>query len=80
MLLIARLFSWWILKSNGCLRDFINRIKASQKADGQNRIFIHGEKDFEKYDEYKKNGIPLQVKVYQTLKEIGEQRKVDFNL
>ena len=65
---------------NSSMDDFIDRIKASQKADGQNRIFIHGEKEFEKYDDYKQNGIPLQEKVYQTLKDIGEQRKVDFNL
>jgi L-2-hydroxycarboxylate dehydrogenase (NAD+) len=60
--------------------DFIDRIKESQKADGQNRIFIHGEKEFENYDQHKQSGIPLQDKVYQTLKAIGEQRKVDFNI
>lgn len=60
--------------------DFIDRIKGSQKADGQSRIFIHGEKEFEKYDLYKKQGVPLQEKVYQTLKQISDQRKVDFIL
>ena len=28
--------------------DFIDRLKGSQKADGQERIYIHGEKEFEK--------------------------------
>jgi L-2-hydroxycarboxylate dehydrogenase (NAD+) len=60
--------------------DFIDRIKGSQKASGQNRIYIHGEKEYEKYDSYKKHGVPLQEKVYDTLKQISNQRKVDFIL
>lgn len=60
--------------------DFIDRLKNSAKADGEERIYIHGEKEYEKQDEYKKNGIPLQEKVYATLKEIAGQRSVDFDL
>ncbi len=60
--------------------DFIDRLKNSAKADGQDRIYIHGEKEYEKYEQYKKEGVPLQDKVYATLKAIGEEQNVPFDL
>jgi L-2-hydroxycarboxylate dehydrogenase (NAD+) len=62
------------------LDDLIDRLKSSAKAENQNRIYIHGEKEYELYEKYKKEGVPLQEKVYATLKQIGEQRGVAFNL
>jgi len=60
--------------------DFIDRLKNLQKADGQNRVFIHGEKEYEKYEQYKKEGMPLQDKVCASLKAIGEERGISFKL
>ena len=60
--------------------DFIDRLKGSAKADGANRIYIHGEKEYELFDKHTKEGVPLDDKTYQTLKAIGEERKVAFEL
>ena len=60
--------------------DLIDRLKNSAKAEGQNRIYIHGEKEYERYEKHKKEGVPLQEKVYANLKEIGEERNVPFDL
>ena len=58
----------------------IQTLKNSQKAKGQKRIYIHGEKEFENWKEYKKSGIPLERKVVNALKQIGQELKVPYNL
>ncbi len=58
----------------------IHAVKESAKADGQNRIFIHGEKEFELEDEYKKKGIPLYYKVWENLENLADQVGVEFPL
>ena len=60
--------------------DFIDRLKSSQKADGEERIFIHGEKEYERFEKHKKEGVPLQEKVYAALQAIGKDRGVEFDL
>lgn len=60
--------------------DFIDRLKKSAKAQGQQRIFIHGEKEYELYEKHKKEGVPLQEKVHDTLRAIGAERNVAFTL
>ncbi len=60
--------------------DFIDRLKESSKAEGASRIFIHGEKEYELFEKHKKEGVPLQEKVYEILKGIGSQRSVAFEL
>ncbi len=60
--------------------DLIDRLKNSAKAEGQNRIYIHGEKEYERYEKHKKEGVPLQEKVYEILKEIGQERDVPFDI
>lgn len=60
--------------------DLLDRIKKSAKAEGENRIYIHGEKEYEKVEKYQKEGIPLQEKVYETLQNIAKERKLDFSL
>ncbi len=42
--------------------DLIRRLKNSAKAEGQKRIFIHGEKEFECEERYRREGIPLYHK------------------
>ncbi len=58
----------------------IQTVKESAKADGQNRIFIHGEKEFELEHEYKKKGIPLYYKVWENLKNLADEVGVEFTL
>lgn len=58
--------------------DMIRRLKNSAKAEGQERIYIHGEKEFELEEKYRKEGIPLYHKVYEDLQDIAEAVGVDF--
>jgi L-2-hydroxycarboxylate dehydrogenase (NAD+) len=60
--------------------DMIRKLKESPKAEGENRIFIHGEKEYEMEDKRKSEGIPLHPKVADNLKEIGEELGVEYNL
>lgn len=62
------------------LDDLIDHLKNSAKAENQNRIYIHGEKEYELFDKHKKEGVPLEEKVYSTLKSIGDECKVPFEL
>jgi LDH2 family malate/lactate/ureidoglycolate dehydrogenase len=58
--------------------ELITRIKKAPKAEGAERIYIHGEKEFEKQVEREAHGIPLHSKVLDTLKGIGAALKVPF--
>ncbi len=58
----------------------IRRLKNSAKAEGQDRIFIHGEKEFELEEKYRKEGIPLYYKVYEDLKAIADEVGVTFDI
>jgi LDH2 family malate/lactate/ureidoglycolate dehydrogenase len=60
--------------------DLIRRLKNSPKAEGQDRIYVHGEKEFELEEKYRKEGIPLYYKVYDDLKAIGGEVGVPFKL
>ncbi len=60
--------------------DLIRRLKNSAKAEGQERIFIHGEKEFELEEKFRKEGIPLYFKVYEDLQAIAGEVGVQFNL
>jgi LDH2 family malate/lactate/ureidoglycolate dehydrogenase len=58
----------------------IQTLKDSQKAKGEKRVFIHGEKEFEKWEEYKKKGVPLQEKVVASLKQMAQETGVRYDL
>jgi L-2-hydroxycarboxylate dehydrogenase (NAD+) len=60
--------------------DLIRRLKNSAKAERQKRIFIHGEKEFELEEKYRKEGIPLYFKVYEDLKSIASEVGETFDL
>ena len=47
--------------------DMINRLKNAEKAEGQSRIFVHGEKEFEEYEKRLKNGIPIDERTAEIL-------------
>ncbi len=59
--------------------ELITRIKNSPKAQGADRIYIHGEKEFEKQAEREANGIPLHEKVVATLRQIAVELNVPFS-
>ena len=60
--------------------DLIRRLKNSAKAEGQTRIFVHGEKEFELEEKHRQEGIPLYFKVYDDLKAIAAEVGVKFDL
>jgi len=60
--------------------DVIRRLRNSAKAEGEDRIYVHGEKEYELEEKYRREGIPLYHKVYDDLKAIGDEVGVAFNL
>jgi len=48
-------------------------LKTSPKADGQARIYVHGEKSFERTERHRREGIPLGPKVVENLRKIGAE-------
>jgi len=51
---------------------YINMLKNSEKAAGSDRIFIHGEKEFEIYERQKEE-VRIYYKVVEELRKIGEE-------
>jgi LDH2 family malate/lactate/ureidoglycolate dehydrogenase len=58
----------------------ISQIKDSPKALGKDRIFIHGEKEFEAAESRLKNGVPLMEEVVESLKKDGSELGVRFDI
>ncbi len=54
------------------LSAFLQEIRDSQKAEGETRIYIHGEKEYEHHAEVLKNGIPVNEKTYAEMIRIGQ--------
>jgi LDH2 family malate/lactate/ureidoglycolate dehydrogenase len=53
--------------------DLIRRLKEAPKAEGAERIYIHGEKEFEAAELMTRQGIPLNPKVAEELRAIANQ-------
>ena len=62
------------------LDALIHTLKEAPKAVDQERIYIHGEKEFELFERNSQEGVPLLVEVVKGLKEAGEQVGVPFDL
>ena len=60
--------------------DLIRRLKISPKAEGQERIYIHGEKEFDLEQKYRQEGIPLHFKVFEDLRAIAGEVGLEFPL
>lgn len=54
------------------LSKFLQEIRDSDKADGHDRIYIHGEKEFEARARVLAEGVPVQEKTYNEMKMIAE--------
>ena len=55
------------------LDSLIDQLKDSRKALDQERVFIHGEKEFAKTAIFQKYGIPLAENVFNNLCEIAQE-------
>ncbi len=53
-------------------------LKNSPKAEGQARIYVHGEKSFARMERFRKEGIPMEAKVVESLKKIGSELGVSW--
>ncbi len=62
------------------LDALIRLMKDAPKATGQDRIYIHGEKEFELAEKYEIDGVPLIEEVVKSLKEAGHGIGVEFDL
>lgn len=60
--------------------DLQRQLKNTPKAEGQDRIYIHGEKEYEKTELYTREGIPLNPKVAADLKAIAREIGVEYDL
>lgn len=53
-------------------------LKDSPRAAGENRIYVHGEKSFARMEKYRREGIPLQPKVVEEMKKIGNELGISW--
>lgn len=60
--------------------DLQRRLKGSPKAEGQNRIYIHGEKEFENAERNLKEGLAVNPKVVADLRALAAELSVKFDL
>jgi L-2-hydroxycarboxylate dehydrogenase (NAD+) len=60
--------------------NYIRTLKETPKLPGQERIYIHGEKEFSRAEKYQASGIPLLVEIVDALIEAGKTAGVPFDL
>jgi LDH2 family malate/lactate/ureidoglycolate dehydrogenase len=60
--------------------DIVRRLKSSPKAGSQDRIYIHGEKEYEMEEECQVKGVILHSKVVADLKAIADEVGVVYDL
>ncbi len=58
----------------------IRQLKEAPKAVGHDRIYIHGEKEFERTERSQREGVPLLPKVVRSLIEDGREAGIPFDL
>jgi L-2-hydroxycarboxylate dehydrogenase (NAD+) len=60
--------------------DLQRRLKDTPKAEGEARIYVHGEKEYEEAERRSREGIPLNPKVAADLRAVGEELGVAYDL
>jgi L-2-hydroxycarboxylate dehydrogenase (NAD+) len=63
----------------GTMDNLQRRLKNAPRAEGHDRIYIHGEKEFEEAERRSREGIPLDPQVLKELGQIAEEFDVEFN-
>ncbi|GAB4364846.1 MAG: Ldh family oxidoreductase [Calditrichia bacterium] len=56
--------------------NFIDILQNSEKAEGETKIWVHGEKEYLKHDEREQKGIALDAKTVESLTKISEEYQV----
>ena len=62
------------------LSQYLQEIRESRKAEGQDRIYIHGEKELESETRVKREGIPVNEKTLREIREIASRAGADLSL
>jgi L-2-hydroxycarboxylate dehydrogenase (NAD+) len=60
--------------------QLIRQLKGSPRAEGQDRVFIPGEKEFECADLYMREGVPVYEEIVALLQQTGRENGVAFDL
>lgn len=60
--------------------DIIRRLKGSAKAEGAERIYIHGEKEFEEEERRRQAGILLHPRTVAMMQQIARELGVEYDL
>ena len=60
--------------------DLQQRLKSAPKVEGQERIYIAGEKEYEATERHLRDGIPLDPKLAADLKAIAKELEVEYDL
>ncbi len=58
----------------------LRTFKNSQKAPGQDRIYVAGEIEYEKTQEARRNGVPVHVKIWDELEKLSGELGIPFDL
>lgn len=58
--------------------QYLDEVRNSDKAYGQERIYIHGEKEYEIHEDRVKNGVPILPKTLEEMKKLAEQLDIEF--
>ncbi|MBI5034235.1 MAG: Ldh family oxidoreductase [Chloroflexi bacterium] len=83
---IGHFFGAWRIDSfrppeefKAAMDDLQTLIKSAPKADGHDRIYIHGEKEFEATEINQREGIPLNRKVMDELHAVAQQLQIEMD-
>jgi L-2-hydroxycarboxylate dehydrogenase (NAD+) len=60
--------------------DMIRQLKGAEKAEGQSRIFVHGEKEYEEHDRRSVSGIPIDNKTLESLLGFSKEFSIDLKI
>lgn len=60
--------------------EYIRTLRDSPKAEGADRVWVAGEKEWELTEKHEREGVPLYYKVIDRLREIGEEIGPRFDL
>ena len=61
------------------LETYLSEIRTSEKRQGQKRIYTHGEKEVESYSKRMIEGIPVNDKTIEEMKDLAAYLNMDFN-
>jgi LDH2 family malate/lactate/ureidoglycolate dehydrogenase len=84
---IGHFFGAWRIESfrpsdefRAAMDDLQGLLKSAPKAEGQDRIYIPGEKEFEATEYHLREGIPINDKVAVELRSLAQELGVEYHL